>query len=118
MVWPRPLRPLYRSIRAAGKTAEVLPFSPNTRDAIRGKQQGNGYVPSPERAAMFGLGKMKHRRIPLIEGHPVDEFLRAHADDGFLAAEGYFELLGEREAKRNRTDSETLFENGNGMVPF
>ncbi|MBK8477592.1 MAG: hypothetical protein IPL39_15220 [Opitutaceae bacterium] len=63
----------------------------------------------------FVGGKMKHRRIPLIEGQPVDEFLRAHADDGFLAAEGYFEILGERAAETQAAEYQP---EGDGMIPI
>ncbi len=49
----------------------------------------------------FVGGKMKRIRIPLIGGLPVEDFLRAHADDCFLAAEGYYELLHERQCERD-----------------
>ena len=48
----------------------------------------------------FVGGKMKKRRIPLIEGIPVDEFIRQNADDAFLVQEGYFDILHEREVAR------------------
>ncbi len=63
----------------------------------------------------FVGGKLKHWRVPLIEGQPVDEFLRAHADDSFLAAEGYIELLGEREAESQPANHLTSDE---GIFPF
>ncbi len=65
----------------------------------------------------FVGGKMKHRRIPLIEGQPVAEFLRHNTDDSFLAAESHFEILHERECERNHPDSESLFKD-NDMIPL
>ena len=48
----------------------------------------------------FVGGKMKRRKIPLIDGMEVDEFIRRNADDSFLVQEGYFHLLHEREQLR------------------
>jgi hypothetical protein len=50
----------------------------------------------------FVRGKMKKRKIPLIDGMEVDEFIRRNADDQFLIQEGHFEILHEREQARNR----------------
>jgi len=47
----------------------------------------------------FVGGKMKKRKIPLIEGVEVEEFIRRNADDGFLRDEGYYHILGERQMK-------------------
>jgi len=44
---------------------------------------------------------MKKRKIPLIEGLSVEEFVRRNADDAFLIEEGYFDILHERETERN-----------------
>ncbi|MBL9207461.1 MAG: hypothetical protein JNN01_20435 [Opitutaceae bacterium] len=52
----------------------------------------------------FVGGRMKKRKIPLIEGMEVEEFIRRNADDAFLLQEGYYEILHERETKRaNKT---------------
>ena len=66
----------------------------------------------------FVGGNMKHRRIPLIAGRPAEEFLHAHADEAFLAAEGHFDLLYERECKRNEAAPAPTTEDDNGMIPF
>lgn len=55
----------------------------------------------------FVGGKMRHRKIPLIDSQPVDELLRAHADDAVLAAEGHFEILGERDADNQASEHQT-----------
>ena len=47
----------------------------------------------------FVGGKMKKRKIPLIDGLPVEEFIRRNADDVFLLQEGYYEILQERQVK-------------------
>ena len=47
----------------------------------------------------FVGGKMKHRRIPLINGIEVEEFYLAHAEDSVLIEDGYEDLLFEREEK-------------------
>ena len=52
----------------------------------------------------FVGGKMKKRKIPLIEGQAVEDFIRQNADDAFLVQEGYFEILHERETERNRAN--------------
>ena len=92
------------------------------RPAMPKKTNHSGQQPRNDRdyrlETYFVGGKMKHRRIPLIEGHAVDEFLRANADDTFLAAEGHFELLHERECERNQADAPPLHEDDNGMIPF
>jgi hypothetical protein len=45
----------------------------------------------------FVGGKMKKRKIPLIDGMEVEEFIRRNADDAFLVQEGHFDILYERE---------------------
>ena len=52
----------------------------------------------------FVRGKMKKRKIPLIDGLEPEEFIRRNADDIFLLQEGYFEILYEREQERNKTE--------------
>jgi hypothetical protein len=52
----------------------------------------------------FVRGKMKKRRIPLIDGMEVDEFIRRNADDVYLVQEGHFDILHEREQARNKTN--------------
>jgi hypothetical protein len=47
-------------------------------------------------------GRMKKRRIPLIDGLEVDEFVRRNADDIFLLQAGYYEILHERETAEAR----------------
>ena len=49
----------------------------------------------------FVGGKMKKRKIPLVEGQPVDDFIRQNADDIFLLQEGHFEILYERETGKS-----------------
>ena len=49
--------------------------------------------------AYFVGGKMKHRRVSLIDGIEVEEFYLAHADDSILIADGHEDLLFEREEK-------------------
>ncbi len=66
----------------------------------------------------FVGGKMKHRRTLLVEGRPTEEFLRAHADDAFLAEEGYFEILHERECGRNQSDPTPLLKDDSRTIPF
>ena len=44
----------------------------------------------------FVRGKMKKRKIPLIDGLEVEEFVRRNADDIYLMQEGYYDLLHER----------------------
>ena len=51
----------------------------------------------------FVGGKMKKRRIPLIDGIEVEEFIRRNADDAFLIENGYFHILHEREQARKKT---------------
>lgn len=50
----------------------------------------------------FVHGKMKKRRIPLIDGLEVEEFIRRNADDAFLVQEGHFDILDERELARRK----------------
>jgi hypothetical protein len=50
----------------------------------------------------FVGGKMKKRRIPLIDGMEVEEFIRRNADDVYLMQEGHFDILHEREQKRKK----------------
>ena len=50
----------------------------------------------------FVRGKMKKRKIPLIDGMEVEEFIRRNADDVYLVQEGYFDILHEREQARNK----------------
>jgi hypothetical protein len=50
----------------------------------------------------FVGGRMKRRKIPLIEGLEVDEFIRRNADDIFLFQAGYYEILHERETAAAR----------------
>lgn len=49
----------------------------------------------------FVRGKMKKRKIPLIDGMEINEFVRRNADDTFLIENGYYEILHEREMQRN-----------------
>lgn len=49
----------------------------------------------------FVRGKMKKRKIPLIHGLEVEEFIRRNADDAFLMQEGHYDILHERELKRD-----------------
>ncbi len=76
-------------------------------------QKGRDYRLEP----YFVGGKMKHRRIPLIANGPIEEFLRAHATDGFLVEEGYLEILHERECERDQADPKPLFKDADDMIP-
>ena len=49
----------------------------------------------------FVNGKQRSRKIRLIEGIPVSDFIERNADDIFLVQEGMYELLHEREMRRN-----------------
>ena len=51
----------------------------------------------------FVRGKMKKRKIPLIDGMEVNEFIRRNADDAFLLQEGHYDILHEREMARQQT---------------
>lgn len=46
---------------------------------------------------------MKPHRIPLIEGLPVEEFLRRNADDALLMELGHYDILHERKIQRNQS---------------
>ncbi len=59
----------------------------------------------------FVRGKMKRRRIRLIDGLDADEWIRRNADDVFLVQEGYYEVLHEREIER------AAFDAASPMVP-
>lgn len=48
----------------------------------------------------FVRGKMKKRKIPLIDGLEVEEFIRRNADDVFLLQEGDYDILHERQMKK------------------
>ena len=48
----------------------------------------------------FVRGKMKQRKIPLIGGMEVDDFIRQNADDVWLMQNGYYEILNERAMQR------------------
>ncbi len=50
----------------------------------------------------FVGGKMKKRKISLIEGHEVEEFIRRNADDATLMEIGHYDLLHEREIERSQ----------------
>jgi hypothetical protein len=65
----------------------------------------------------FVGGKRKKRRIPLVDGLDVDEFIRRNADDAFLLENGYFEILGEREAERNGSTAAHFPESAHSKRP-
>jgi hypothetical protein len=52
----------------------------------------------------FVRGKMKQRRIPLINGLEVEDFIRQNADDVWLMQHGYFEILHERAMHRDEAN--------------
>ena len=54
----------------------------------------------------FMGGKMKHRRVPLIDGMEVEAFLLAHADDSILIQDGYEHLISQRHEMMNTDDTE------------
>ena len=64
----------------------------------------------------FVRGKMKKRKIPLIEGMEVEEFMRRNADDITLLQEGYFEILHEREMARDAAGDFVLDKNADEKV--
>ena len=47
----------------------------------------------------FVNGKQKRRKVRLIDGIPVEEFIEMNADEIFLVQEGYYEILDARQAK-------------------
>ena len=47
----------------------------------------------------FVNGKKKRRKVRLIDGIPVEEFIEMNADEIFLVQEGYYETLDARQAK-------------------
>ena len=49
----------------------------------------------------FVNGKQKRRKVCLIDGIPVSEFMVRNADDIFLLREGMYEILYEREMQRS-----------------
>ena len=48
----------------------------------------------------FVNGKQKKRKVRLIDGLPVDEFMERNADDVYLVQEGLYEILHQRELER------------------
>jgi hypothetical protein len=70
----------------------------------------------------FVRGKMKRRRIRLIDGLDADEWIRRNADDVFLVQEGYYEVLHERENERAAFDAPSPMvpseESEDDSVPF
>ena len=65
-----------------------------------GKKKSKNY----RTETFFVRGKMKKRKIPLIEGMEVDGFMRNNADDIFLLQTGEFGILHEREQARPAKD--------------
>ena len=49
----------------------------------------------------FVNGKQKRRKVRLIDGIPVSEFVDRNADDIFLLQSGLYEILHEREMRRS-----------------
>jgi hypothetical protein len=47
----------------------------------------------------FVNGKQKRRKVRLIEGIPVEEFIEMNADEIFLVQEGYYEILDARQSR-------------------
>ena len=52
----------------------------------------------------FVGGKMKKRKIPLVEGQHVADFIRQNADVIFLVQAGHIEILHERETGKSRAN--------------
>ena len=52
----------------------------------------------------FVGAKMKKRKVPLVEGQPVDDFIRQNADDIFRVQAGHFEILRERETGNSQAN--------------
>jgi hypothetical protein len=48
----------------------------------------------------FANGKQKKRKVRLIDGIQVSEFVERNADDIFLLQSGQYEILHEREMRR------------------
>ena len=42
---------------------------------------------------------MKHRKVPLVEGFEVDDYVRANTDKAFLIREGFEHLIGQSESE-------------------
>ena len=45
----------------------------------------------------FANGKQKRRKVRLIDGMPVAEFIEKNADEMILVQEGYYEILDARQ---------------------
>ena len=56
--------------------------------------------------AYFVRGKQKRRKIRMLDGKDFDyeEYIRANADDLWLAQHGEYEILHEREMERARLE--------------
>jgi len=52
----------------------------------------------------FMNGKLVRWKIPLVEGLPVDEFIRRNACDIYLSQEGHWEIISERQNPNNISD--------------
>ena len=49
----------------------------------------------------FINGKLKRWKIPLVQGLPVDEFIRRNACDIYLSQEGHWDIISERQNPSN-----------------
>ena len=52
----------------------------------------------------FINGKLKRWKIPLVQGLPVDEFIRRNACDIYLSQEGHWDIISERQNRNNNPD--------------
>ena len=52
----------------------------------------------------FINGKLKRWKVPLVEGLPVDEFIRRNACDIYLSQEGHWDIIFERQNRNNNPD--------------
>ena len=49
----------------------------------------------------FVNGKQRSRKVRLFSGIPVSDFIERNADDIYLVQEGMYEIIHEREMRRN-----------------
>jgi hypothetical protein len=55
--------------------------------------------------SFFVNGRQRRRKVRVIAGVPVREFIERNADDVFLIQEGMYEVLHEREMQREQNQA-------------
>jgi hypothetical protein len=94
----RSAEPLSRTGAGRGslKRQSRRPSIPGSSDQMKKKQKNADF----RTVTYFVRGKMKQRKILLIDGMEVDDFIRQNADDVWLMQNGYYEILNERAMQR------------------